>query len=459
VLTFVDRRSRREFLRAGGLALGGLTLTGLLARRSPAATSVVRDKSVIFLFLHGGPSQFDLFDPKMDAPVEIRSTTGEVATTLPGVTFGGTLPRLARLAHQLTIVRSFRTGDGNHDIKPVVSKATAGASLGSLYARVAGANHPRTGMPRNVMLFPQAVDPQTQPGNSNFGKFGATGSLGGAYAPFTPGGDGDFQRNLVLNVSRQRLDDRRELLEQLDRLRRRVDGGADWHALERMQEQAFDTLLGGVAGAFDLSQEDPHTLARYDTSGLVRPERISTRWNNHKNYADHGATLGKLLLLARRLCEAGAGFVTVTTNFVWDMHSDSNNAPCAEGMNYCGRPLDHALSALIEDLAARGLDDKVMIVVCGEMGRSPRVNAGGGRDHWGGLAPLLLCGGGMPKGKVVGQSSRDGGEPASDPVSVGNLVATIMHTLFDVGQLRVVRGLPADLLRAATDHDPIPGLL
>jgi uncharacterized protein (DUF1501 family) len=459
MLRLVDRTTRREFLRVGGLSLGGLTLAQLLARSATAASSPLRDKSVILLFLQGGPSQFETFDPKMDAPVEIRSTTGEIPTTLPGVTFGSTFTRLAGLAHKFSVVRSFRTGDGNHDLKPVVSREAGGANLGSLYARVAGSNHPQTGIPRNINLFPRAVDTQAQAQPNGFGNFESTGSLGSAFAPFVLGGDGNFQRDLVLNTTQERLADRRGLLDQLDRLRRQTDRSTAWQSLDRMQAQAFDTILGGSAAAFDLSREDARTLQRYDTSGMVQRERISTQWNNHKLYGDHAATIGRLLLMARRLCEAGAGFVTVSTNFVWDMHADANNAPCAEGMGYCGAPLDHALSAFIEDVEARGLRDKIMLVACGEMGRSPRLNSRGGREHWGGLAPLLLYGGGLQMGRIIGQSARDGGAPASQPLGLGNLVATIMHTLFDVGQLRLERGLPNEVLRAATDQEPIAGLI
>src|SRR5687767_2932956 len=166
MLTLYDRCprwGRRDFLRIGGLGLGGLSLSNLLSAMAGAASPrPVTDKSVIFLFLHGGPSQIETFDPKMTAPPGIRSVTGELATSLPGVTFGGTFPKLAALADKLSIVRSFTTGDANHDIKPVVGRVTAGANLGSLYSRVAGASHPRTGIPTNVTLFPQAVDPTTQ---------------------------------------------------------------------------------------------------------------------------------------------------------------------------------------------------------------------------------------------------------------------------------------------------------
>ena len=145
-------------------------------------------------------------------------------------------------------------------------------------------------------------------------------------------------------------------------------------------------------------KEHPAVVERYDTAPLVRPENIDKKWKNYNNYVDNAKSLGKLLLLARRLCERGCGFVTVTTNFVWDMHADVNNAPVAEGMRYMGPPLDHAVSAFIEDLEARGLSDHILLVACGEMGRTPKINKNGGRDHWGNLGPLLLAGGGLQDG-------------------------------------------------------------
>src|SRR3954471_18861524 len=156
---------RREFLRVGGLGLGGLTLSDLFAARAvaKAAKRPVTDKSVIFLFMHGGPSQIETFDPKMDAPDGIRSATGEVKTTIPGITFGATFPKLARLAHKFSIVRSFVPGDANHDIKPIVGKATLGANMGSLYSRIAGPLCPGVTLPSNVLLFPRAVSAEAGP--------------------------------------------------------------------------------------------------------------------------------------------------------------------------------------------------------------------------------------------------------------------------------------------------------
>jgi uncharacterized protein (DUF1501 family) len=132
-----------------------------------------------------------------------------------------------------------------------------------------------------------------------------------------------------------------------------------------------------------------------------------------------------------------------------------NNAGVSEGMEYMGRPLDHALSTFIEDVAARGLSDKILLVACGEMGRTPNVNNNGGRDHWGNLAPLLLCGGGLNMGQVVGQSNRNAGDPATEPYTIDHLCGTILHTLFDVGQLRIQRGVPDEVLKTATAAEPI----
>lgn len=444
--------SRRDFLKVGSLALGGLTLPQLLSARAAAASQKlpIKDKSVVFVFMQGGPSQIETFDPKMTAPVGIRSANGEIATSLPGITFGSAFPKLAVRARQLAIVRSFTTGDANHDIKPIVCKATAGANLGSLYSRVAGTNRPKTGMPTNVAIYPQAVDSSTRAPFKTFGDFEATGSLGSAYAPFAPSGGGELKQDLRLALPLTRLDDRRHLLAGLDRIRRSVDSAGLMAGVDSLRQQAFDTVIGGVADAFNLSKESPATIARYDTAPLVRPDQIDSRWHNHLLYKDNAKSLGKLMLLARRLCERGCGFVTVTTNFVWDMHADINNAGMEEGMRYLGLPFDHAISAFIDDVAERGLSDKILLVCCGEMGRTPRLNANGGRDHWGNLAPLLVAGGGLKMGQVIGQSTRDASQPLSEPITIPHLIATVLHSVLDVGELRVARGIPRDVLRAAT---------
>ncbi|MFM8271571.1 MAG: DUF1501 domain-containing protein, partial [Gemmata sp.] len=232
---------------------------------------------------------------------------------------------------------------------------------------------------------------------------------------------------------------------------------AEGGSVDAARQKAFSILLGGVGEAFDISKEDAKTVERYDTAKLYDVTKIDKKWNNWKHYTDNAKTLGKLMLLARRLCERGAGFVTVTTNFVWDMHADSNNATMTEGMGYMAPPLDHAVSTFLTDLRERGLEDKILLVVCGEMGRTPKINGKGGRDHWGNLGPLLLAGGGLPEGAVIGRSSANGGDPNSDPVRIPNVIGTIMHTLFDVGKLRVTRGVSRELL-TMSEYAPVPGL-
>jgi len=464
MLSFMDNRrgfSRRSFLRVGSLALGGLALPQLLAAKAAAAphSTVLRDKAVVFLFMHGGPSQLETFDPKMSAPVEIRTVTGEVQTRLPGVTFGGTFPKLAERADRLPIVRSFMTGDGDHSIKPIVGRESLDANLGTVYARVAGTNRADNGMPNNVVLFPRSVDPTAGQNQETYGRFGRTGPFGIAYAPLVPGTasqGGSIQSDMRLTIPRDRLEDRRRLLASLDGVRRQLDDGG----FDDYRRQAFETIVGGVARAFDLSQEDRRVIDRYDTSRLVHPDSIlrgGRRLLFHHYYVDHGKTLGKELLLARRLVEAGCGFVTVTTNFAWDMHGDDANPGVDDGMDFSGTAFDHAVSVFLDDLRDRGLEDKVLVVATGDMGRTPRISKACGRDHWARLAPLLLAGGGLPMGQIIGRSTRDAGEPAAEPMTVERLNATILHTLLDVGQLRLQTQFP-DVIRIATAAQPIPGL-
>ena len=294
---------------------------------------------------------------------------------------------------------------------------------------------------------------------SSFGKFESSGAFGSVHTPFIPGAGGDAQQNLKLNLPIDRLGDRRALLTGLDAVKWAQDRENSLSGLDRVRDQAFSTILGGVADAFDLTKEDPATIARYDTAPLMRPEDISRHWNNYERYVDNGKALGKLMLMARRLCEAGCGFVTVTTNFVWDMHADQNNAGVEEGMRYMGTPFDHAVSAFIEDVEARGLTDDILLVCCGEMGRTPRINGRGGRDHWGNLSPLMVSGGGLQMGQVIGQSTRDVGQPLTTPIRIPHLIATIMHTLFDVSELRLAQGVPAEIAQASGNWEPISGLV
>src|SRR5262249_5197407 len=214
-------------------------------------------------------SQFEALDRKMTVPEGIRSTTGEIDTSLPGITFGSTFPQLAKRAHQLAVVRSYVPGDANHDAKPIVHRETLGANLGSFYARVVGLNHPTTGIPTNMLLYPQALGAGTQPPVQGLGNFPATGPLGAAYAPVIPGRESDLEKTLRLTMAGDRLDDRRALLSRFDSLRRELDRTGAMDSMDRYTAQAFDVILRGVADAFDLSKECDRLVARYDTAPLV----------------------------------------------------------------------------------------------------------------------------------------------------------------------------------------------
>ena len=459
MLGLYDSHSRRSFLQIGALGLGGLTLPQLLRAEAAAGASFLKDRSVVFLFMHGGPPQAETFDPKMTAPAEYRCFNGEIQTRVPGLTYGASMKQLAKVADKTTVVRSFTTGDGAHNIKPIVGRHSLNANLGSIYSRLAGLTAQSTGLPINAALFPRAVEDEAQPAVKQFGNFASTGDIGAAYAPFVPSGKGNLLENMKLKVSQTRLDDRRALLEKLDGFRRQLDDSGTMEGIDKFNRQAYEVIMGGVIEAFDLSKEDPKTLARYDTAPLVPYDTIDKKWNNHKNYRDHVHSLGKLMLLARRLCERGTRFVTVTTNFVWDFHADKNNATLDEGMHYVGFPFDHAVSAFIEDVHQRGLQDKILLVACGEMGRTPKINAKGGRDHWGRLAPLLLSGGGLKMGQAVGRSDAHAGEPNSSPITIPDLIGTIFHSVFDVAQLRLESGIPGSLMRMMESYQPVDSLL
>ena len=221
-------------------------------------------------------------------------------------------------------------------------------------------------------------------------------------------------------------------------------------------------VIRGIAEAFDLSKEAPSTIARYDTGQYVRENNYADKTNGRKSrrwYQNNALTLGRQLLLARRLCEAGCGFVTVATRFVWDMHGDANNLGVSRGMEAVGQPFDHAVSAFIEDCEERGLSDDILLVCCGEMGRTPKINKNGGRDHWPSLAPLMLYGGGITEGQVVGKSTRDGAQAVGKPQTPEDLLATISHTLFDYAEARLIPGLSDDLKQSLARIEKMPGVL
>ena len=451
--------SRREFLRVGALGVGGLSLSGMISARANAVSgnSFVKDKAIVLLFLQGGPTHIETFDPKMTAPSEYRAMFGEVKTKLPGVTFGSHFPRLAAMADKLSIVRSFSHGVGNHLTASELVAAGGNptkAAMGTIYSRVAGGSNSLTGIPNNVILAPPAAGERYKDLGGPSSRVTNIGSLPAAYKAFDPSSGGNLIENMKLQLTGDRLDDRRSLLTQLDGIKRDVDATGVLNGADRFQQQAFDVIVGGVSEAFDLSQEDARLVERYDTSMFEIPAWLMKKKANVP--AQSPIALGKQMLMARRLVESGCGFVTVTSAG-WDMHGNAFGVD--DGMPLLGPSVDKAVSAFIEDLEVRGLSEKTLLVITGEFGRTPRINQKGGRDHWGNLCTLAFAGGGLSMGQVVGASDRTAGQPISEPVTVQNLLGTIMHTVFDVGQLRLETSVPNEITRTLTSNQPISQLI
>ena len=276
--------SRRDFLQVGALGMGALTLSDVLRSKAQAEQAGVasNNKSVIWLWLGGGPTHVETFDPKMTAPSEYRSVTGEVQTNLPGVTLGGNFERMATVADKMAFVRSFSHTNsghsgGTHYVMTGYDNRLAdnGAAsdrpgIGSILSRVRGTNHPETGMPTYVRLNGIYAD--------------GPSFLGTAYGPFDSGGEA--RRNMALNIQKSRLDTRRSLLAGIDNVKRDIDRSKVMDGLDAFDQQAFNIILSRSQQAFDLKYEDPRVVDRY------------------------GKGLGEQLLQARRLCEAGCGFVT-----------------------------------------------------------------------------------------------------------------------------------------------------
>ncbi|MCI0379125.1 MAG: DUF1501 domain-containing protein [Gemmataceae bacterium] len=404
-----DGTSRREFLQAGILGLGGLTLADLFALRAHAAQTgeSARNTSVVLLFLDGGAPQHETFDPKPDAPREYRSIFGTVQTRLPGVLFGSHFTKLARVADRIAILRTLVHGDGDHGgathwmktgmpwPPEHLGKAAVipqqSPSIGSAVARTRGTVRQETGVPTYVRLL------------SNHGGYPGDDAvwLGQAYSPFRVGRNRDnpMLDNMSLRVDRDLLDERRSLLQQLDTFDRALEPSGLAQAMDGFQQQAVNVLLGRARQAFDISLEPASVRDRY------------------------GPGLGQELLLARRLCEAGAGFVTLNNGY-WDFHGG-----IIPGCNQLCPPLDHAVSVFMEDVRSRGLEDDILLVVTGEFGRTPRINGGPGRDHWAPLNDALLIGGGLRMGQVIGESDSRAANVRSRPITPGDLFATILQFL------------------------------
>lgn len=446
---------RRDFIRAGTLGLGSLALPWLFQQKAHAADSgedFVRDKAVVLLFCGGGMSHIESFNPRMDLPEPYRSTTGEVKTNVPGITVGGTFPLIAKHADKLIAVRNFKHSVGSHGqaISHVLTGGTdpngqgrEGFSMGSAYSRLRGANNPKTGMSSYVLLLDEHKDPQYRKEYGRVLKGSRSGPLGAGAAPFNPAGKGPVLQNMKLNLDVERLKDRRKLLAEIDGLKRGIEKSGMPETFTRFEQQAVDLITGAASKAFDLSDENPKLVEKYDTSRFKCGKKVF-----------EPSQLGTMMLTARRLIEAGCGFVTVQSAG-WDMHADGNNPGIVKGMNMLGPTVDQAVSAFLEDIESRGLSDKVLLIITGDFGRTPKVNKKGGRDHWPRLGTLAMFGGGLQTGQVIGRSDRQNGSPDGNFCDTSHLFGTVMNTMFDIGKLRVARGVPSDVVRLIERGKPI----
>jgi hypothetical protein len=406
--------SRRSFLDAGMLGVGGLALSDFLKLRAEAANSPKRDTAVILFWLSGGPGHMETFDPKPNAVAQYKGPFNAISTSVPGVQFSETMPETAKLMDRLAVLRSVNHGSGDHTkgnhwmltgfegpaFNAPDNKVQKRPAMGSIISVVRGPNQP--GMPAYVGA------PHLRGGTDNIFHYSAY--LGGGANPFIVNSDPNTKSFRVQNLALQRgvtfdrLADRRELLKTIDEFRSRDHRGMQ--DLSEHQQNAFDLLTSKqVRKAFDIDAE---------------PNALRDSYGRH--------TFGQSALLARRLVERGVTFVTVNC-VPWDHHGTANRYPTEKGAKLLIPPLDIAISGLVRDLIDRGLYEKTMIVAMGEFGRTPRMNAAAGRDHWGKTFSVLMGGGNMRMGQVVGRSSERGEYVAERPLDPQDVTATVYHHL------------------------------
>jgi hypothetical protein len=416
--------TRRAALKAGFLGATGLVLPDYLRAKAAQPTTGSGEKSVILIWLDGGPSQLETFDPKPEAPAEFRGPFGVWKTAIPGVNVSALMPEVAKRINKVALVRSLHHDNGDHFAaahwmttgrfgSSAANLAQKYPSVGSYVARVKGTNRP--GLPAYVGL-PSAETIYLFPG------YMGAAYLGGPYNPFDV--DRDHRYLGATDTKRIRSPKwlsalagtpeaientagKTSLLKQFDTLRRDIDQSGMMSTMDKFQQQALELVLGSEARiAFDIDRENPKSADRYGLSP----------W-------------GRYTLMARRLVEAGVTFVTVDMPH-WDDHSSIEKAHGAKVP-----VVDRAVAALIDDLDERGLLDRVMVVVMGEFGRTPRINTGQpgipvpGRDHWGNAISALVAGGGTPGGVVVGRTNARAEHPVERAMKPEALLATIYHQL------------------------------
>lgn len=386
-----DGITRREALRVGGLAFGGLTLADLLRGQASAASSVVRGKSVIMIWLRGAMSHIDSLDMKPNAPAEIRGEFQPIATNLPGVQICEYLPKHAQMMDKLAIVRGIKSIDlGDHTPHYILTGFPDRGKRPVLGAIVSHLQPRSDGLPPYVSLMYKPPGLYDNEGPTY---------LGPAHRPFVPRSEGLANLSLAKSVSLDRLRDRGQLLREFDTLSRDVDHSGAMTGIDAHTQRAMEMIASPkVRDAFDLSQETSETRDRYG------------------KYAEN-------FLMARRIVEAGVPVVTLKVGD-WDTH-EKNFRDMRDQLPQ----LDQGFHALISDLHDRGLQNDVAVVMWGEFGRAPRISRGDGRDHWPEAGAAVVAGGGFKMGQVIGETDAHGGQSKVQPYTPSNILATLYRYL------------------------------
>lgn len=452
---FCDGISRRDFLSVGTLGAASLTLADVLRLRARAAGGARSSrKAVIMVCLNGGPSHIDMYDLKPDAPVEFGGEFRPIRTNVPGFDISELMPLQARIADKLALVRSLQAGrDDGHHLHYVFTgfpKDDHRPSFGAIVSRLR--SHPSNPLPPYVSMAQFPPHPVLRghedaayvgPAHGPFVPF-AAGPIANGVLNFTGPGLGRVNNlELASGLDRNRLADRTTILRTFDNLRRDLDTRAEMAGMDAFTVRALDMISSNrVRDAFDISREPQPVQALYagDVRYKTDPDGARRCWEGSK------------FLLARRLVEAGVPVVTLAAG-VWDTHGDlfpyqRDNTPL----------LDRSLYALVTDLHSRGLDQDVAVVVCGEMGRTPRINKDAGRDHWASAGFALFAGGGLRMGQVIGATDARGAGPTTRAYNPQNILATLYHVLGIDPALTFpdYSGRPRQLL---DDHEPVRELI
>lgn len=439
---YCDGVSRRSFLTIGGLAMGGLSLPQLL--QAEAASKNGRShKSVIMVFLTGGPPHQDMVDLKPEAPVEYRGEFEPIHSNVPGIDVCEHLPLLAQRMDRLAVIRTLVGSEGRHSAfqclhgHPTRNQPPGGwPCFASAISKLQGPVNRET---------PAAVALQPKMGGQGWSDPGQPGFAGMAHAPFAPNASGT--KDLVLDgMNLSRLSNRRSLLDRIDVVRAELEASDAIDGMDTYYQQAFDILMSGkLAEALDFEREPARVRDRYGR-GSTEPA----------GYGDAGWLRNEDFLVARRLVEAGSRVVTLSFGR-WDWHGQPHGTNFDNARDHLPA-LDQALSALLDDLHERGMQDDVSVVVWGEFGRTPKINPRGGRDHWPRVGCAMLAGGGMQTGQIIGRTNANAEHAVARPVHFQEVFATLYYNLgLDVDRTTIndLTGRPTYLVEHSK-FQPLP---